>query len=84
MKRFRALIALSLSLALVLLSPGTGAYNAAAQTMTGAVSGSAATGASGAVGSNLGVNGGVNAIPTLSPSSLGLTPVLAAPMMTAD
>ncbi|MBI5246797.1 MAG: S8 family serine peptidase [Elusimicrobia bacterium] len=79
MKRFKALIALALSLALVLLSPGTGAYNAAAQTMTGAVSGSAASGASGAVGSNLGVNSGVNAIPVLSASALTLSPVLVAP-----
>ena len=79
MKRFRSLIALSLSLALVVLSPGTGAYNAAAQTMNAATSGSAASGVSGAVGANLGLNSGVNAIPALTATSLSLTPALAAP-----
>ena len=82
MKRFRSLIALTLSLALVVLSPGSSAYNAAAQTMNAAANGSAASGATGAVGSSLGANGGVNAIPALSASALGLTSILSAPSLT--
>jgi len=79
MKRFRSLIALSLSLALILLSPGSSAYHAAAQTMSAAANGASATGVTGAAGANLGRGTGVNAIPTLAPSSLGLSSVLSAP-----
>lgn len=79
MKQFRALIALSLSLALVVLSPGTGAYNAAAQTMGAATSGSSVSGVTGVAGANLGRTGGVNAITTMSPSALTLGSVLGAP-----
>ncbi|UPT73404.1 MAG: S8 family serine peptidase [Elusimicrobiota bacterium] len=79
MIRMRAAIASTLSLALVLLSPGSSAYHAAAQTMNAAAGASSVSGVSGAVGANLGVNGGVNAIPALSASALSLTPSLAAP-----
>jgi Zn-dependent protease len=79
MKRFRSLIALSLSLALILLSPGSSAYHAAAQTMGAATGATAATGVTGSVGANLGRSTGVNAIPALSPSALSLAPVLSAP-----
>lgn len=79
MKRFRSLIALALSLSLVVLSPGSRAYHAAAQTIGTAASGVSATGASGAVGATLGQNAGVNAIPALSATSLTLTPSLSAP-----
>ena len=82
MKRFRSVIALALSLALVVVSPGSSAYHAAAQTMGASVNGSAATGVTGVVGANLGRNTGVSAIPVLGPSSLNLSPVLSAPSIT--
>ena len=72
MKRFRSAIALSLSLALVVLSPGSSAYHAAAQTMGAAVNGSAASGATGVAGASLNRGAGVSAIPVFSPSSLTL------------
>ncbi len=81
MKRFRSLIALTLSLALVVLSPGSSAYNAAAQTMN-AANGATVTGVTGVAGANLGRTSGVDAIPTLSPSGLGLSSVLSAPSIT--
>ncbi|MCM2303368.1 MAG: site-2 protease family protein, partial [Elusimicrobia bacterium] len=79
MKRFRSAIALALSLALVVLSPGSSAYHAAAQTIGAAASGSASAGVSGVSGASLGRATGVSAIPVLSPSSLTLSPVLSAP-----
>jgi Zn-dependent protease len=81
MKRFRSLIALTLSLALVVLSPGSSAYNAAAQTMN-AASGASVSGVTGVAGANLGVNSGVNAIPALSPAALTLGSSLSAPSIT--
>ncbi|MDD5301844.1 MAG: S8 family serine peptidase [Elusimicrobia bacterium] len=82
MKRFRSLIALTLSLALVVLSPGSSAYHAAAQTMGASVGGSASAGVTGVAGANLGRSSGVNAIPALSPSALTLSSVLSAPSIT--
>ncbi len=79
MKRFRSLIALALSLALVVVSPGSSAYHAAAQTMNAAANGSASAGVSGVSGASLGRATGVSAIPVLSPSALTLSPVLSAP-----
>ncbi len=79
MQRFRSLIALTLSLALILLSPGSSAYHAAAQTMGAAVNGASSAGVTGSVGANLGRGAGVNAIPMLSPSILNLSSVLSAP-----
>jgi Zn-dependent protease len=82
MKRFRSAIALTLSLALVILSPGSSAYHAAAQTMGASVNGASSAGVSGSVGANLGRTMGVNAIPALAPSSLNLSPLLSAPSIT--
>ncbi len=82
MKRFQSLIALTLSLALILLSPGSSAYHAAAQTMGTTVNASAATGVTGVAGANFGRATGVNAIPVLGPSSLSLSPILSAPSIT--
>jgi len=81
MKRFRSLIALALALSLVVLSPGSSAYHAVAQTMGASVNGSAATGVTGVVGANLGRTTGVDAIAALSPSALTLSSVLAAPSL---
>ncbi len=75
MKRFRSVIAFTLSLALVVLSPGSSAYHAAAQTVGASASGSAAAG-TGAVGAGLGRNTGVSSIPTFSPSALSPFSVL--------
>ena len=47
--------------------------------MGAAANGASATGVTGSVGANLGRGTGVNAIPTLGPSALGLSPVLSAP-----
>ena len=80
-KRLRAVVAMSLSLALVLLSPGGSAYQAAAQTMS-ATTGASATGVTGAVGSNLGASG-VSAVPTFTGATLGLNPTLSAPSLNA-
>lgn len=77
MKRFRSAVALILSLALVVLSPGSSAYHAAAQTVGAAATGSSASGVTGAVG--LGRNTGVSAIPALSPSALDLSSLLSSP-----
>jgi len=79
MKRFRSVIALALSLALVVVSPGSSAYHAAAQTIGAAANGSASAGVSGVSGASLGRATGVSAIPVLSPSALTLSPVLSAP-----
>jgi len=81
MKRFRSAIALTLSLALIMVSPGSGAYHAAAQTMGSAVNGSAATGATGVAGASLGRATGVNTIPSFSAASLTLSPALASPSL---
>ncbi len=87
MKRFRSAIALALSLALVVLSPGSSAYHAAAQTMGGPSVTAIGRGTSSPIGSvaagaNLGRTTGVNAIPALAPSSLNLSPILSAPSIT--
>ncbi|MEQ1918058.1 MAG: site-2 protease family protein, partial [Elusimicrobiota bacterium] len=82
MKRFRSAIALTLSLALILLSPGSSSYHAVAQTMGAAVNGTSSVGVAGSVGANLGRPTGVNAIPVLGASSLNLSPVLSAPSIT--
>ena len=52
MKRLRSALALALSLALVLLSPGSSAYHAAAQTMGAAANGFSASGVTGVAGAN--------------------------------
>ena len=79
MKRFRALIALTLSLALVVLSPGSSAYHAAAQTVGASARATGVTGATGVSGVNMGRGAVVGSIPVLSASALSLSPVLAAP-----
>lgn len=78
MNRFRALIAVSLSLALVVLSPGSSAYHAAAQTM-GATSAAGATGVSGVSGAA--VNSAIPrlSMPAMGVSALGLSSSLNAP-----
>ncbi|MDP3541926.1 MAG: S8 family serine peptidase [Elusimicrobiota bacterium] len=79
MKRFRSVIALALSLALVVVSPGSSAYHAAAQTVGASVGSSASAGVSGVSGASLGRASGVSSIPMMSPSALTLSPVLSAP-----
>ncbi|MBI3288190.1 MAG: S8 family serine peptidase [Elusimicrobia bacterium] len=77
MKRVRSLVAAVLSLALVAVSPGSGAYTAAAQTL-GAAKASAVPGAgAGPAGLNR-VNAGAGAR-GLAPTTLGLSSVLSAP-----
>jgi hypothetical protein len=75
MKRFRALIAPALSLALVVLSPGSGAYHAAALTMNASVRGSAVNG----IRTGLGRATGVNVIATALAPNLSAPVALAAP-----
>ncbi|MBI2385873.1 MAG: S8 family serine peptidase [Elusimicrobia bacterium] len=79
MKRFRSVIALALSLALVVVSPGSSAYHAAAQTIGAAANGSASAGVSGVSGASLGRANGVSAIPALAATSLNLSSALSAP-----
>ena len=79
MKRFRSQIALALSLALVVLSPGSSAYHAAAQTVGAAANGSASAGVSGVSGASLGRASGASSIPALTVPALTLSPALSAP-----
>ncbi len=79
MIRMRAAIASTLSLALVLLSPGSSAYHAAAQTIGVSGSASSASGSAGAAGAGLGRAPGVSTIPSLPASALSLAPSLGAP-----
>ncbi len=82
MKALRSTIATTLSLALVLLSPGHSAFHAAAQTMGAATSASGSSAASGVSGAQLGRGTGVNAIPSFTGTAL-LTPGLSAPSLSA-
>ncbi|MEK7233891.1 MAG: hypothetical protein AAB268_08745 [Elusimicrobiota bacterium] len=80
MKRFRSLIALTFSLALILPSPGSSAHHACAQTVGAAVTGPVfGAGYLGGVVSSLGRMTGSLAIPVLSAPTLHLSPILSVP-----